>query len=129
MWCSCSVVTRCAAVVAALRRDWDRIMMLSVLMPVYNEVATLPAAVKDVLEVDYPCEIEVVIVDDGSTDGTRDLYAAFESDPRVSVHLHPANQGKGAAIRTAARAATGEYVIICDADLEYSPREIPAVLQ
>ncbi len=97
-------------------------------MPVYNEAPTLAAAVKDVLGVGYPCDVELVIVDDGSTDGTRDLYPAFESDPRVVVHLHTRNQGKGAAIRTAAQQATGDYLIICDADLEYAPAEIPDLL-
>jgi glycosyltransferase involved in cell wall biosynthesis len=102
--------------------------MLSILMPVYNEIATLTAAVKAVLDVDYPCETELVIVDDGSTDGTRELYGALAVDERVRVHLAPRNQGKGAAIRKAAELATGDYVIICDADLEYSPAEIPMLL-
>jgi len=97
-------------------------------MPVYNELTTLASAVKEVLDVDFPCEIELVVVDDGSTDGTRDLYSSFEGDPRVSIHLHERNQGKGAAIRTAASVATGDYLIMCDADLEYSPAEIPALL-
>jgi glycosyltransferase involved in cell wall biosynthesis len=101
---------------------------LSILMPVYNEFATLTSAIKEVLNVNFPCETELVIVDDGSTDGTRDLYPALASDPRVSVHWHERNQGKGAAIRTAAAAATGDYVIMCDADLEYSPADIPALL-
>jgi dolichol-phosphate hexosyltransferase len=103
-------------------------MKLSVLMPVYNEVTTLTAAVKEVLDVDYPCDIELVVVDDGSTDGTQELYHSFENDPRVSIHLHEKNKGKGAAIRTAASVATGDYLIICDADLEYSPGEIPSLL-
>ncbi len=101
---------------------------MSVLMPVYNEVATLTEAVKGVLNVNFPSEIELVIVDDGSTDGTRDLYPALAGDPRLSVHMHERNCGKGTAIRTAAAAATGDYVIICDADLEYSPAEIPSLL-
>jgi dolichol-phosphate hexosyltransferase len=101
---------------------------LSILMPVYNERATLAAAIKDVLNVNFPCEIELVIVDDGSTDGTRELYPSLVGDPRVSVHLHERNRGKGAAIRTAAAVATGDYVIMCDADLEYSPAEIPSLL-
>jgi glycosyltransferase involved in cell wall biosynthesis len=103
-------------------------MKLSILMPVYNERATLTAAVKEVLNVSFPCEIELVIVDDGSTDGTRDLYQGLSDDPRVRVLLHERNQGKGAAIATAATAAAGDYVIMCDADLEYSPAEIPALL-
>jgi glycosyltransferase involved in cell wall biosynthesis len=101
---------------------------LSILMPVYNERATLAAAVKDVLNVNFPCEIELVIVDDGSTDGTRELYEQWSGDPRVSVHLHDRNRGKGAAIATAAGVSTGDYVIMCDADLEYAPAEIPRLL-
>jgi glycosyltransferase involved in cell wall biosynthesis len=101
---------------------------LSILMPVFNEHATLASAIKEVLNVNFPCEIELVIVDDGSTDGTRDLYPSLGHDPRVSVHMHERNQGKGAAIRTAARVATGDYVIPCDADLEYNPAEIPSLL-
>jgi glycosyltransferase involved in cell wall biosynthesis len=97
-------------------------------MPVYNELATLATAVKEVLNVDYPCEIELIIVDDGSTDGTRDLYPALTADPRVVLKLHESNQGKGAAIRTAANLASGDYLIMCDADLEYSPDQIPLLL-
>jgi glycosyltransferase involved in cell wall biosynthesis len=72
--------------------------------------------------------MELVVVDDGSTDGTRDLYQSLGDDPRVKVHLHERNQGKGAAILTAATVATGDYVIMCDADLEYTPTEIPSLL-
>jgi glycosyltransferase involved in cell wall biosynthesis len=103
-------------------------MKLSILMPVYNEYATLAAAVKEVLEVNYPCNFELLIVDDGSTDGTRDLYPSLSGDPRVVVKMHEKNQGKGGAIRTAAAEATGDYLIICDADLEYSPAQIPSLL-
>jgi dolichol-phosphate hexosyltransferase len=102
---------------------------LSILMPVYNEFATLTSAIKEVLSVDFPCEIELVVVDDGSTDGTRDLYSSFANEPRVNVHLHESNQGKGAAIRTAASVATGDYLIMCDADLEYQPAQIPSLLE
>jgi glycosyltransferase involved in cell wall biosynthesis len=101
---------------------------LSILMAVYNELETLTPAVKEVLNVDFPCEIELVVVDDGSTDGTRNLYPSLEGDPRVSIRMHERNRGKGAAIRTAAAAATGDYVIMCDADLEYSPAQIPLLL-
>ena len=97
-------------------------------MPVYNERDTLASAVKEVLNVTFPCDVELVVVDDGSTDGTRDLYRSLGDDPRVSVHMHERNRGKGAAIRTAAAAASGDYVIMCDADLEYSPAEIPSLL-
>ncbi len=104
-------------------------MKLSILMPVYNEFSTLLDAVDEVLAVEYPCEVELVMVDDGSTDGTRELYEKIDSDPRVSLHLHERNQGKGAAIRTAAAVATGYYVIMCDADREYDPNDIPRLLE
>jgi glycosyltransferase involved in cell wall biosynthesis len=102
-------------------------MKLSVLMPVYNEASTLDAAIKRVLGVEFPCEIELVLVNDGSRDATGDILAAY-SDDRIAVHTHARNRGKGAAIRTAAEVATGDYMIICDADLEYSPEEIPSLL-
>ncbi len=102
-------------------------MKLSILMPVYNEEATLASAVSRVLAVGYPCDLELVVVDDGSSDASPKILAGFE-DPRVSVHTHPRNAGKGAAIDTAVRVATGDYVIMCDADLEYAPEEIPSLL-
>lgn len=102
-------------------------MKLSILMPVYNEIHTIGSAVERVLEVAYPCEIELVLVDDGSTDGTAKAIADLD-DPRVVTTVHPMNRGKGRAIRTASELASGDYVIICDADLEYSPNEIPALL-
>jgi glycosyltransferase involved in cell wall biosynthesis len=101
---------------------------LSILMPVFNEVETVEVVVKRVLDVPYPGEMELVVVDDGSTDGTAAVLARLD-DPRVSVHTHPANQGKGAAIRTAASKATGTHVVMCDADLEYSPEDLPALLR
>ena len=103
-------------------------MKLSILMPVYNEVETVEVVVKRVLGVSYPCDVELVIVDDGSADGTAAVLARLD-DPRVSVHTHPVNQGKGAAIRTAASKATGTHVVMCDADLEYSPEDLPALLR
>jgi dolichol-phosphate hexosyltransferase len=101
---------------------------LSILMPVYNEADTVEVVVKRVLDVSYPCDVELVIVDDGSTDGTAGLLARLD-DPRISVHTHPVNRGKGAAIRTAAARATGTHVVMCDADLEYSPEDLPALLR
>ncbi len=102
-------------------------MKLSILMPVFNEAETVATVVKRVLDVPYPCETELVIVDDGSVDGTADILAAL-ADPRVSVHTHPVNRGKGAAVRTAAERATGTHVVMCDADLEYAPEDLPALL-
>ncbi len=101
---------------------------LSILMPVYNEAATLQSAVKRVLDVKYPVPFELLIVDDGSTDGTRDLYQQWRDDPRVVIHEKATNGGKGSAIRKGAELATGDYVIMCDADLEYAPEEIPSLL-
>jgi glycosyltransferase involved in cell wall biosynthesis len=100
---------------------------LSILMPVYNEEVRLPEAVKQALTVEYPCEIEVVVVDDGSRDGTAEILARVD-DARVTVVTHPRNLGKGAAIRTAADHATGKYMVILDADLEYDPQDIPRLL-
>ena len=103
-------------------------MKLSVLMPVYNEVTTVTAVVKRILDVQYPCEVELVIVDDGSGDGTAEELAQLD-DPRVTVHTHSRNRGKGAAVRTASAIATGTHMVICDADLEYAPEDFPALLQ
>ena len=103
-------------------------MKLSVLVPVYNEAATVVAAMKRIVDVEYPCEVEIVVVNDGSVDATAELLSAI-TDPRVKVVHHPANRGKGAAIRTASQSATGDYMIICDADLEYAPEEIPRLLE
>jgi dolichol-phosphate hexosyltransferase len=102
-------------------------MKLSILMPVYNEEVRVATAVKQALDVTYPCPVELVIVDDGSRDGTAEVLGRFD-DPRVVAVTHKRNQGKGAAIRTAAGAATGDFMVIFDADLEYDPQEIPSLL-
>ncbi len=103
-------------------------MKLSILMAAYNESARIAAAVKQVLDTEYPCEVELVVVDDGSADDTCALASAV-ADPRVKVARHPVNRGKGAAVKTAAGLATGDYMIIFDADLEYSPDDIVHLLQ
>lgn len=103
-------------------------MKLSILMPVYNEAAFVGNAIKQALNVTYPCEVELVVVDDGSRDGTAEILEAID-DPRVVVESHPRNRGKGAAIRTAAEVATGDYMVILDADLEYDPQDIPKLLE
>lgn len=100
--------------------------LLSVVIPIYNEVHTLRQLVERVREVPVP--MELILVDDGSTDGTRDLLEEFHGQPRTTVLLHPQNRGKGAAIRTGFARANGDVVVIQDADLEYDPSEYPLLL-
>jgi glycosyltransferase involved in cell wall biosynthesis len=99
---------------------------LSVIVPVFNEKATVLPLLDKVLAV--PIDKEIVIVDDGSTDGTREILRAFQH-PDVRVVFHEKNQGKGAAIRTAVREVRGDITLIQDADLEYSPDEYPRLLK
>lgn len=102
--------------------------VLSVLMPVYNEKQTLIEIIERVRAVEIPKEI--IVVDDGSTDGTRDILREKVEGhyPDVRVFYHEKNRGKGAAIRTAIEQATGDILLIQDADLEYDPREYFALL-
>jgi dolichol-phosphate hexosyltransferase len=101
---------------------------LSILMPVYNEQDRVAEAIKQTLAVSYPCEVELIVVDDGSRDGTAAVLDDID-EPRLRKIQHARNQGKGAAIRTAADNATGHYLIIMDADLEYDPEDIPRLLE
>jgi dolichol-phosphate hexosyltransferase len=100
---------------------------LSILMPVYNEAETVQTAIKRVLNVNFPCQVELIVVDDASVDATPEILDGLH-DERMIKLKHPVNQGKGGAIRTAAQAATGDYVVPFDADLEYQPEEIPTLL-
>lgn len=105
---------------------------LSIVIPVYNESSTLIELVSRVLAVEIPLEREIVLVDDGSTDGTRDLYDELPKkwpNETFVIKLQPANQGKGAAVRTGFQLATGDIMLIQDADLEYDPQDYPRLLK
>lgn len=100
---------------------------LSVIVPVYDERTTVVEIIRRARQVELPIDREIVLVDDGSTDGTRDVLPQLE-DSTVRVILHPENRGKGAAIRTGLAHATGDLVLIQDADLEYDPEDWPKLL-
>jgi len=116
---------------------------LSVIMPVYNEIGTIAEILRRVRAVPLTVPVgygpangtvveferEIVIVDDGSTDGTREYLRTLEGEPGVVVLFHERNQGKGAAVRTGLQHASGDVMLIQDADLEYDPRDYPALLQ
>jgi len=102
-------------------------MNLTVIIPVYNEARTIAEIVRRVKAVGAAAEI--LIVDDGSSDGTRDILQSMAGDPLIRVVLHERNQGKGAAVRTGIQAARGDFCIVQDADLEYDPRDYPALIQ
>ncbi len=103
-------------------------MTLSVLMPVYNESARVEQAIAEVLATELPTDIELIVVDDGSTDGTREILRNGGWDQRLRYFEHDHNRGKGAAVQTALSMATGEYAAIFDADLEYDPADLGVLL-
>jgi glycosyltransferase involved in cell wall biosynthesis len=118
-------------------------MKLSIVMPVYNEIGTIAEIMRRVravglmVPVGYGAdngatiefEREVVVVDDGSEDGTREFLHRLQGEPNVVVLFHEHNQGKGAAVRTGLQHASGDVIMVQDADLEYDPRDYPALLQ
>ena len=106
---------------------WDRVV-LTVVIPCYNEVATVENLLRKVREV--PISMEVIVVDDGSSDGTRDLLPELAAKGLVDqLVFHEHNRGKGAALRTGFAKATGDVVVVQDADLEYDPAELPLLLE
>jgi glycosyltransferase involved in cell wall biosynthesis len=126
-------------------RPWvkEAAMKLSVIVPVYNEIGTIAEIVRRVRAVPLTVPVgygpedgtvvqferQIVIVDDGSTDGTRDVLRTVAGEPDILIVFHERNQGKGGAVRTGLQHASGDIMLIQDADLEYDPRDYPALLQ
>lgn len=101
---------------------------LSILIPVYNEKRTIAEAVRRARTVDLPVDREILIIDDGSTDGTGEIIKRL-ADSTVKVLQQPTNMGKGAALRRGFQESTGDFVVVYDADLEYDPRDWPSLLR
>jgi glycosyltransferase involved in cell wall biosynthesis len=101
--------------------------LLSVVMPVYNEHETIEEIIRRVLAV--PVRVQLIVVDDGSSDGTREILAGLQRELGFQVVLQERNQGKGAALRRGFQEVTGDLVVIQDADLEYSPEEYPELIE
>ncbi len=106
---------------------YNPFMKISVIIPIYNEFSTIRTILDRVQASGFASEI--ILVDDGSIDGTRELLSTLEESQQVRVIYHEKNQGKGAALRTGIAAATGEVILIQDADLEYDPRDYPILIK
>lgn len=111
----------------AARHNYPNNFQLSIVMPVYNEQATIGQVIARLLAIDIPKE--VIVVDDGSTDGTREILEKLKEVPELRIILKEQNAGKGAAVRTGFNCASGDIVLVQDADLEYDPRDIPKLLE
>jgi glycosyltransferase involved in cell wall biosynthesis len=101
--------------------------LLSVVVPIFNERRTIEEVIRRIRATGLP--VEMILVDDGSVDGTRDLLATWREQPDMRIIFHDINQGKGSALRTGFAAATGDVVIVQDADLEYDPAEFAKLIQ
>jgi glycosyltransferase involved in cell wall biosynthesis len=104
---------------------------ISILIPVYNEFRTLPRVLQRVVDASLPegCEKEIIVVDDGSTDGTAELLRQYENSPPVLVHHFTVNSGKGSVLRVGIAKATGDIVLTQDGDLEYDPNDYLKILE
>jgi len=111
-----------------IESDAGRYRLLSVIVPVFNERVTVAEVIRRIRAVDVPVDVEVIVVDDGSSDGTDKVLTAL-GDSTVRVITHPVNKGKGAAIRTGMAAARGDLLLVQDADLEYDPQDWPRLLE
>jgi len=102
---------------------------LSILVPVYNEVTTVEQMLWRVAAVSFPIDREIVVVDDGSSDGSRQILERLAATDLIKLIVHDTNKGKGAAVRTALRHARGQILVVQDADLELDPDDLPALLK
>jgi glycosyltransferase involved in cell wall biosynthesis len=110
--------------------EWRNAMRLSVIIPAFNEKSTIDEIIGSVRSVDLgDVELEIIVVDDSSTDGTLEKLGRWLNAPGITVVYHDTNRGKGAAIRTGLEKATGDFTIIQDADLEYEPSDYPRLIE